>query len=300
MERWGLGYEDLVKIKPDIIMASASAWGRNGPWANRPGYDHVAQALSGVMVEQGGGPGEEPHAIFGGFSDQLGGLTLAFGIASALYVRATTGQGQHVDSSLIGGLTSIQAMPLGRYLRTGRQPGFEFRRAATYTHYKCADGVYMAIAANKQDMWERMCDAAAPHLKTDPRFAGPFDRAEHKMELVAVLDELFATKTSGEWADLLYEADVPHAPVLDYATLSQHEQFWANGYLREIEHSTLGKMRVHGPPVRMSATPAEIQGGGPQLAQHNEEYLLELGYSWEEIEALNRKGVTAFGEPDGK
>ena len=219
IERWGLGYEELAKIRPDIILASASAWGRNGPWANRPGYDHVAQALSGIMVEQGGGPGEEPHALFGGFADQVGGLTLAFGIASALFVRAMTGEGQHVDGSLIGGLTSMQAMPLGRYLRTGRQPGFEFRRAATYTHYKCADGVYMAIAANKQDMWERMCDAAAPHLKDHPKYADPFARAENKMELVRVLEELFATKTSQEWADLLFEADVPHAPVMDYAAV---------------------------------------------------------------------------------
>ncbi len=195
MERWGLGYDDLAKIKPDIILASASAWGREGPWANRPGYDHVAQALSGVMYEQGGGPTEEPHAIIGGFADQLGGLTLAFGIASALFVRATTGKGQHVDTSLIGSLTSLQAMPLGRFLRTGKQPGFEYRRSATYTHYKCADGGYIAIAANTQDMWERFCDAAAPELKHDPRFESPFDRADNKMVLVGVLEDLFKTKT---------------------------------------------------------------------------------------------------------
>ncbi len=300
MERWGLGYDDLVKIKPDIILASASAWGREGPWANRPGYDHVAQALSGVMVEQGGGPEAEPHALFGGFSDQLGGLTLAFGIASALFVRATTGQGQHVDTSLIGSLTSLQAMPLGRYLRTGRQPGFEFRRAATYTHYQCADGGYMAIAANSQAMWERMCDASAPELKTDPRFVEPFARADNKLVLVDVLTALFATKTVDEWEDLLTAADVPHAAVLTYAGVAAHEQFWANGYLQEIEHSNLGHMRVHGPPVHMSATPPRIQGGGPQLAQYNEELLLELGYTWEQIEALNRAGVTAFGEPEAK
>ena len=82
--------------------------------------------------------------------------------------------------------------------------------------------------------------------------------------------------------------------------VSQHQQFWSNRYLREVEHATLGKMRVHGPPVRMSKTPPEIQGGGPQLSQHTEEVLLELGYTWEEIEALNRKGVTAFGETSGK
>jgi crotonobetainyl-CoA:carnitine CoA-transferase CaiB-like acyl-CoA transferase len=300
VERWGLGYDDLVKIRPDIILASASAWGREGPWAQRPGYDHVAQALSGIMVEQGGGPGEEPHALFGGFADQVGGVTLAFGIASALYVRAMTGEGQHIDGSLIGGLTNMQAMPLGRYLRTGKQPGFEYRRAATYTHYKCADGVYMAIAANKQEMWERMCDVGFPHLKNDPRYADPFARAENKMELVGVLEAEFAKRTVDEWSNLLYEADVPHAPVLDYAALSQTEQFWANGYLKEIEHDVLGKMRVHGPPIHMSKTPPAIQGGGPQLAQHNEEVLLELGYSWEEIESLNRKGITSFGETSSK
>lgn len=296
IERWGLGYEELAKLKPDIILASASAWGREGPWANRPGFDHVAQALSGIMVEQGGGPGEEPHALFGGFADQVGGLTLAFGIASALFVRATTGRGQHIDGSLIGGLASIQAMPLGRFLRTGQQPGFEFRRAATYTHYQCADGGYMAIAANTQAMWERMCDVAAPELKTDPRFAEPFARADNKMLLVDVLGALFATKPVAEWEALLTQADVPHAPVLPYAGVAEHPQFAANGYIQEIEHANLGRMRVHGPPIRMSETPAQIQGGGPQLAQHNEEILLELGYTWEEMETLNRNGVTAFAE----
>jgi crotonobetainyl-CoA:carnitine CoA-transferase CaiB-like acyl-CoA transferase len=294
MERWGLGYDDLKKIRPNIILASASAWGRKGPWANRPGFDHVAQALSGIMVEQGGGPGEEPHALIGGFADQIGGLNLAFAVASALYVRAGTGEGQHVDVSLIGGMTHLQAFPLTRFLRTGKQPGFEFRRAATYTHYKCADGGYMAIAANTQEMWERFCDAAAPHLKTDPKFAEPFGRFDNKMELVGVLEALFATKTVAEWAGLLAAADVPHAPVLDYEGIAGHPQFIENGYIESIEHSVLGPMRVPGPPVHMSKTPPRIQGGGPPLGQHTEELLLEAGYTWDEIEAFNRAGVTAL------
>jgi CoA:oxalate CoA-transferase len=291
MERWGLGYDDLKQIRGDIILASASAWGREGPWAKRPGFDHVAQALSGVMVEQGGGPSEEPHALIGGFADQIGGMLLAFGVASALFVREQTGEGQHVDVSLIAGMTTLQAMPLTRFLRTGRQPGFEFRRAATYTHYRCADGRYVAIAANTQDMWERFCDVASPVLKTDARFAEPFGRFDHKMELVAILEELFLTKPSTEWTELLTAADVPNAPVLDYAGVADHPQFWANGYLQEIEHQNLGKMRVPGPPVRMSNTPPRIQGGGSQLGQHTEEVLLQAGYTWEEIEALHRAEV---------
>lgn len=296
MERWGLGYDDLKQIRPDIILASASAWGRDGPWANRPGFDHVAQALSGIMVEQGGGPDEEPHALIGGFADQIGGLNLAFAVASALFVRERTGEGQHVDVSLIGGMVHLQSFPLIRYLWTGNQPGFEFRRAATYTHYKCSDGSYMAIAANTQDMWERFCDAAAPQLKTDPKFAEPFGRFDHKLELVGILERLFATKTSREWEEVLSAADVPHAPVLDYAALAQHPQFIANGYVQEIDHANLGKMRVPGPPVHMSKTPPRIQGGGPQLGQNTEEILLEAGYTWAELEAFNREGVTDIEE----
>jgi CoA:oxalate CoA-transferase len=294
MERWGLGYDDLARLNPRIILASASAWGREGPWANRPGFDHVAQALSGIMVEQGGGPDEEPHALFGGFADQIGGMTLAFGVVNALYAREKTGEGQHVDVSLIGGLTWVQSFSMTRFLRTGNQPGFEFRRAATYTHYRCKDGGYIAIAANSQDMWERLCDAAAPQLKTDPRFAEPFGRFDNKMALVAAFEELFATKTVDEWAAILAAADVPHAPVLKYAEVEKHPQFLANGYIQEIDHAVLGKMRVPGPAVHMSKTPPRIQGGGPPLGQHTEEILLEAGYTWEELEQFNRDGVTAL------
>ena len=291
MERWQLGYEELKAIRPDVILASASAWGRDGPWAKRPGYDHVAQAMSGVMYEQGGGPDQEPHALIGGFADQIGGMLLAFAVASALFVRSETGEGQHIDVSLIGAMTTLQAMPLTRFLRTGEQPGFQFRRSATYTHYRCADGGYVAIAANAQDMWERFCDAARPALRDDPRFAEPFSRFDNKMALVGVLEALFLERPAAEWAALLAAADVPHAPVLDYAGYAEHPQVAANGYIQNLDHPNLGPMRVPGPPVRMSKTPPRIQGGGPELGQHTEEVLLEAGYAWPEIEAFRRSEV---------
>ncbi len=292
MERWGLGYDDLRKLKPDVILASASAWGRNGPWAERGGYDHVGQALSGVMSEQGGGPDQEPQALIGGFADQIGAMMLAFGVASALFVRAETGRGQHVDVSLLGSMTALQAMPLTRYLRTGDQPGFQYRRAATYTHYRCADAKYVAIAANTQAFWERLCEAGErPELAADERFAGPFDRFNNKLELVAALEEMFAERAQAEWLDRLTAADVPSAPVLDYAGAAGHPQFAANGYVQEIETPNLGRMRVPGPPVAMSETPSRIQGGGPELGQHTEEILIEIGYSWPEIEELRDCGA---------
>ena len=292
MERMGLGYEDLRALREDIILASASAWGREGPWAQRPGYDHVGQALSGVMVEQGGGPEEEPHALIGGFADQVGAMMLAFGVSTALYHRAQTGRGQHIDVSLIGAMTALQGMPLTRYLRTGQQPGFQFRRSATYTHYRAADGRYVAIAANTQAFWERMCDALdRPDLRTDRCFAEPFARAEHKDALVAALETIFGERPQAEWLERLAAADVPHAPVLDYAGLADHPQFAANGYIVEIEHPNLGPMRMPGPPVHMSDSPPRVQGGGAELGQHTEELLLEAGYTWPEIEQLRDGGT---------
>jgi crotonobetainyl-CoA:carnitine CoA-transferase CaiB-like acyl-CoA transferase len=258
MKRWGLDYESLKAIRHDIILGSASAWGPEGPWANRPGFDHVAQALSGIMYEQGGGPDQEPHALFGGFADQVGGLTLAFGIASALYVREATGEGQHVDTSLIGSLTSIQAMPLVRYLRTGQQPGFQFRRAATYTHYPCADGKYIAIAANDQEMWERMCDAICPSWKADPRFVGPFDRAITKCpgrRLARYFCSGPATNGSAAGGPVcLTRRSWP-------TRASPNTRSSGPTATSRNRTSELGKMRAW-PPVGMSGT-GENPGGGP-------------------------------------
>ncbi|HMS60527.1 MAG TPA: CoA transferase [Tepidiformaceae bacterium] len=293
MERMGLGYEDLKPLRADLIYASASAWGRSGPWAERGGYDHVAQALSGVMYEQGTGPGGEPHALIGGFADQIGAMLLAFGIATALVVRERDGIGQHIDGSLIGGMVAMQSKQIVEYLRTGKQSGFQSRRAATYTNYECADGRHVAIAANTEAMWERLCDAlGAPELKRDERFTDPFGRARHKDALVVELERRFRARPMGDWLGPLTEHDVPHAPVLDYAGMSEHPQFWANGYLQEIDTPNLGKMRVPGPPIRMSETPPRIQGGGPPLGMHTEEILLAAGYSWDEIARLNESGAT--------
>ncbi len=293
MERWGLGYDDLRALRPDIIVASGSSWGRLGPWANRPGFDHVGQALSGVMVEQGGGPGHEPHALIGGFADQIGAMLLAYGISCAIVAREREGIGQHVDVSLIGAMTAVQSMPITRFLRTGEQRGFEDRRAATYTHYECADGRYVAIAANTQAFWERMCDALErPDWREDARFVGPFERDRNKNALVAEMDAQFRTQPSTYWTERLGAADVPNAPVLDYAGLAEHPQYWENGYLQEIDTPNLGRMRVPGPAVRMSATPTRVQGGGPELGEHTEAVLLESGFTWAEIDALHTSGAT--------
>lgn len=292
MERLGLGYEDLKQLRPDIILASASAWGRNGPWAYRGGYDHVAQALSGVMYEQGEGPGGEPQALIGGFADQIGAMLLAFGIAPALFVRERDGIGQHIDGSLIGGMVAMQSKQIMEFLRTGKQSGFQRRRAATYTNYECADGKHVAIAAMAQNRFEGLCAALeAPDLLADERFAEPFGRAKYKDDLVVELDRRFRTRDMADWLDPLAQHDVPHAPVLDYAGMSEHPQYWANGYLQEIDTPHLGRMRVPGPPIHMSATPPRVKGAGPILGMHTEDILMEAGYDWDDIERFKESGA---------
>ncbi len=293
MEEMGLGYEDLKQLRPDIILASASAWGRDGPWALRGGYDHVAQALSGVMYEQGTGPGGEPHALIGGFADQVGAMLLAYGVASALFVRERDGIGQHVDGSLIGGMVAMQSKQIMEFLRTGRQSGFQTRRAATYTNYECADGQHVAIAANSQRFWQGLCRALdSEYLAADERFADPFGRAKNKDALVDELARIFLTRPRDAWIEPLEREGVPHAPVLDYAGMAQHPQYWANDYLLNIDTPNLGPMRVPGPPIHMSETPPHVSGAGPMLGANTEEILLELGYSWEEIGELNACGAT--------
>jgi crotonobetainyl-CoA:carnitine CoA-transferase CaiB-like acyl-CoA transferase len=297
MEAMGIGYEDLKALREDIILASASAWGRRGPWATRGGYDHVAQALSGVMYEQGAGPGGEPQALIGGFADQIGAMLLAYGVATALFVRQRDGIGQHIDGSLIGGMVAMQSKQIMEFLRTGKQVGFERRRAATYTNYECADGRHIAIAATDQKFWTAMCDAVGESwLKDDARFAKPFGRSANKDALVVELDKIFRKRPMSEWLEPLAEAGVPHAPVLDYAGMAEHPQYWANEYLVNIETPHLGAMRVPGAPIRMSATPPRVDSAGPILGFDSEDILLSLGYSWDEIAAFKESGATRVAD----
>ena len=291
----GLGYEDLRAKNDRLIYASASAFGSEGPLATRPGYDHIAQAVSGLMVEQAGGPGSEPVPALPGATDQFSAVMFALGIVSAVVARERTGRGQHVDVSLLGSTLALQGRQVARFLKSGKQGRKRIRRSALYSHYKTSDG-WVAIAAHNPRTWGPLCTALGePRLDDDERFADPWERHRNGDELEELLELRFAMRTNAEWLDTLVRNEVPCGAVNDYSTLFSDdalaEQMDANGYIAAVEHATFGTLRVVGSAMRFSDTPIVELGRAPELGEHSELILEEAQYSWEEIERLRRDDV---------
>lgn len=291
MDRLGLGYDELHARYPRLVYASASAFGPEGPLRERPGYDHIAQAVSGLMVEQAVLPGADPIPGLPGLADQVSAMLFAYGIVAALLARERTGEGQRVQVSLLGSMIALQGRQITRFLYSGTQGRARWRRSPTYSHYRAADG-WVAIAAVDPKMWPGLCRALDREgWLTDERFAGPWDRDHNAAELEELLEEVFATRTVAEWIERLVANDVPCGPVNSYGALADDPQLAANGYLTIVDHPSLGPLRTTGVPIHLSGTPPDPVRPAPELGQHTEEVLLHLGYTWEEIEKLRTDGI---------
>ena len=233
------------------------------------------------MYEQGEGPGGEPQALIGGFADQIGAMLLAFGVVNALFVHERDGIGQHVDCSLIGGMVAMQSKQIYEYLRSGKQSGFQRRRAATYTNYECADGLHVAIAANTEEFWDHLCDGLdSAWLKTDERFADPWGRSRNKDALVDELDKIFKTRPRDAWLQPLEKADV-HTRRCSTTPACRNTR--STGPADAGLDGTGPHRSRH--PDQMSETPPRIQGPAPSSAAYPD-ILLNIGYTWEEIDQL--------------
>jgi CoA:oxalate CoA-transferase len=291
MDRLGLGYEAIHQRFPRLVYGSASAFGPNGPLAQRPGYDHIAQAVSGLMVEQAVVPGRDPQAGLAGMADQISAMLFAFGIVSALLARERTGEGQRVQVSLLGSMIALQGRQITRFLYSGKQGRTRWRRSPTYSHYRAADG-WVAIAAVDPKMWPGLCRALDREQWTsDPRFAGPWERDRSDNELEALLEQRFAECPVSHWIERLVANDVPCGPVNDYHAVVDDPQVLANDYLTTVEHPNLGRIRTAGIPIHLSGTPPDPVRPAPELGQQTEAVLLDLGYSWEQIESLRDDAV---------
>ena len=292
MERLGFGYAALCAINPRIILASASGFGQLGPDAKKPSFDVIGQAASGMMISQGGGPEHPPQMVTAGHADHVGAMFLAFGVAMALIARDRDGVGQHVDSSLLGGQIAFQAMGFCRSLQDGFHNSFRSGGNPLFRGYGCADGKWLAIGILDPKVWPGLIRALdRPDLLEDPRFVDAFSRWENNEELIETIAACFRTRPRDEWLPLLAQNDVAAGPVRDHVEVAADPGVLANGYIVEIEHPVRGSIRVPGPPVRLSGTPAAVRSAAPELGQHTEEILLDLGYSWEELDGLRTRGV---------
>jgi crotonobetainyl-CoA:carnitine CoA-transferase CaiB-like acyl-CoA transferase len=294
MDRLGLGYEALQERNPAIIYATASGYGSKGPHAQWPAMDILGQARGGTMMTQGP-PDLPPIFSFGGMADQVGAISLSYGILLALIDRARTGSGQHVEASLLGGQVMLQSFNITGTLFTGQVPPRRAREEAApmWNVYRCRDGGWIAVSmAQLSRWWVPFCEAIGrPDLRDDPRFNALPAHLEHRAELIAELDRVFAARDQWEWVDDLCGQGLPVAPVQDYGQLARDPQVTANDYVVDYDHRSGDRRRIVGPAVQLGGTPGSIRHGAPEFDQHTEEVLLEFGFSWDDVSRLKAEGA---------
>ena len=290
--RLGIDLESLRPYNPAIITASGTGYGERGPIAQEPSFDINGMAMGGIMYSQGGGPDQPPQTVQLGFADQVGAMSLALAIVSAIVARDRQGVGQHVESSLLGAQIGLQTWYITDFLRRGEQGPTPQRRMPIFNYYRAADDRYLTIAILDPRWFRPLCEALGrPDLADDPRFVDPFARQDARDVLLAELDAAFATRPRDEWLRLLRDAGIPVAPVHDYAALTEDPQVLANEYITTLEHPSLGTIDVTGTPIKMSETPTGPRAAAPELGLHTEEILLGLGYDWDAIAVLKDDGV---------
>lgn len=294
MERWGLGYDAFRERNPRIIYAHASGSGKEGPSRDRPMFDIVAQALGGIMSVNGE-EGAPPIPVGTFMADQVGATMLAIGILGALVARERTGSGQTVDVSLLGSQVALQSFEITHYLMTGHLPSRAGRghphSGVLWNTFPASDG-YFAMAGVREDLWEHFAGLVGdPSLADDPRFVSADARAKHRGELMQRLDAIFRCQPVAHWTKLLATLDIACGPVRTYDQVVEDPQVLANDYITSIDYPGLGEVRIVNTPVAYGATPVSPRGPAPELGQHTEEVLLELGYDWPDILALRDEGV---------
>ena len=302
-EKLKLDYETLYQYNPKIIYAAASGYGPRGPEAREPAFDFVGMARSGIASILGY-PHDPCLPFHGGLADQAGAIMTSYGILVALLARERLGFGQKVDVSHLGSMITLQGLPIGMglYIRPDappeEQPEKPTRKNVAnplWNYYKCKDDRWLVLGMLQPDIkWPAMCKALGiDHLEHDPRYENADVRRENSEGLIALMDEIFITRTSLEWMKILKETgDVICTPVQTIPDLINDPQVIANNYITDYEHEVLGPVRVRGLPIELSRTPGEVRAEAPEFGQHTEEVLMEIGgYTWEEIAELREKEV---------
>lgn len=294
MERLGLGYDTLKAINPGLVYVELSGFGRTGPYAERGGFDLIAQGMSGLMSITGEGHGRPPVKVGAPVSDIVCGILGALGASSALHARAQSGQGQRVDTSLFEAAIVQTYWQSAIAFATGVSPGplgSAHPLNAPYQAFPTADG-YINVGAANQANWLRLLEAlGAEELADDPRFAENKGRMANLDELVAALSPYFEAKTTEAWLEIFAAKGFPAGPVQSVGEMHRDPQALAREMVVDLEHPAAGAMQTLGLPIKFSETPGGVRRPAPLYGQHSREVLAEAGYSDAEIAALVEAGV---------
>jgi crotonobetainyl-CoA:carnitine CoA-transferase CaiB-like acyl-CoA transferase len=298
LKRYGLDYDALKAVKPDLVYCSITGFGQDGPYAHRAGYDFLIQGMGGLMSVTGERdelPGGGPQKAGVALTDLMTGMYATIAVLAALTHRDRTGEGQYIDMALLDTQVAMLANVGSNYLNSGKAPkrwGNAHANIVPYQTFACRDG-HIIVAAGNDGQYQKFVEAGArPELALDPRFATNPQRVANRDVLVPLLAEMVATRGRDEWIALLEAVGVPCGPINDVGEVFSNEQVQARGMAVALPHPTAGKVALVRSPMKMSATPATSDKAPPLLGQHTDEVLRDvLNRSGDEIAALRARGV---------
>jgi crotonobetainyl-CoA:carnitine CoA-transferase CaiB-like acyl-CoA transferase len=293
LERLGLGYDVLQKLNPRLIYCAVSGYGRTGPYADKGGFDLIAQGFAGIMSitgEPGGPPAKSGTSI----ADINAGILAALGIVSALLSRATTGRGQIVETSLMEAAIQQTYWQSAIFFATGMNAGptgSAHILTAPYQAFPTRDG-WINIGGANQSNWERIVKVIGrPELAEDARFKTNTERMRNLSELTPLIAERLRSRPSAEWIREFEAAGVPVGPVNKIGQMLADPQVAAREMVIEVDHPRAGRIKALGTPIKFSETTGDLSRPAPLLGQHSREILTQLGYCAAEIETLQRDGA---------
>ncbi|MNM39669.1 Succinyl-CoA:(R)-benzylsuccinate CoA-transferase subunit BbsF [compost metagenome] len=288
MARLGLGYEAMAALKPDLIYCSISAYGQQGPYADRAGVDGILQADSGLMSLIGT-PGSAPSKVQAPVVDVVTGYMACMAVLAKLHARDNDGLGGHLDVSLMNSALALQQASLSSFLCDGKLPtriGSAAPYSAPNEAFEAADG-WLMVAAYNGNRWPALCGVLGhPEWIDDPRFASSAQRVVHREAMCAALTDVFRTRSVAHWLEVLRDADILCSKVNDYLDVLTHPQIASNGMLVDLHHPQHGAVRVPGFPINSLEAAQTPYAPAPENGEHSCEVLRAFEFSEEEIEAL--------------